>query len=85
MPKVLDLVSQLSIGLGRHLTDATDSESFPCHTEGLCIFNFQELAKPIVETIWDNVNIGMADVDCDIMLDQIDINLIFGPDQLPNP
>ena len=54
-------------------------------TEGLCIFNVQELAEPIVETIWDNVNIGMADVDSDIMLDQVNINLDFEPDQLPNP
>ena len=72
-------MSQLAKGLSSYPTDATNSEPFSRHTEGFCIFNVQELAEPIVETIWDNVNISMADVDCDIMLDQIDINLILGP------
>ena len=46
---------------------------------GSVFFNVQKLAEPIVEPIWDNINIGMADVDCDIMLDQIDIDLILSP------
>ena len=65
--------------MGSYPTDPADSESLPCHTEGLCIFNVQELAEPIVEPIWDNVNIGMADIDRDIVLDQIDIDLILSP------
>ena len=60
--------------------DLADSESFPVILRGSVFSMSKELAKPIVETFWDNVNISMADVDCYIILDQIDINPILeGP------
>ena len=72
-------MSQLAKGLGAHLTDTADSKTFSCQAEGLCIFNSQKLAEPIVQSIWDNINIGMADVDRNVVLDQVNIDLILSP------